>query len=483
MASIQGFGSATNGRLAQELCSRPENGYDHEDGYDQDEASTPPPCSADEPLDVLSTCSGRIKQVVSARNHSLALTEDGEIWGWGSAARGLLGRVDQEHLQYDPDEEAEVFVNEPLEIHCLQQDATTAAEHVIALACASHHSLALSDEGRVWAWGSAQHGRLGIKDVEPLESVPEEEGLQHKIQPIPTIVAGLGGKRIVQVACTSFHSLALTAEGTVWAWGSARGGLLAIADRSGLPTYPDDENEAFQPTPTLVEGLRSTLVTQVACAENHSLVLSREGEVWAWGRARYGRLGIVDVSELPSDPDDEFEVEQPEPTIVDGLRDLRVTQIACAAHHSLALTAEGEVWAWGSARYGLLAIEDVSDLPTDPDDDAEVYQPTPTVIEGLQGQRVVTVACGEHNGMAITAEGALWAWGGADHGLLGTVDPEELCTDDGCAQLAWSTVLASHIRAHFHGAACVRACMGSHALSFHPVVATARPHPRPYTLR
>ena len=79
---------------------------------------------------------------------------------------------------------------------------------------------------------------------------------------MPTLVAGLSGKIIIQVACASFHSLALTDQGTVWAWGSARGGLLAIADRSGLPTYPDDENEAFQPTPTLVEGLRGQHIVQ-----------------------------------------------------------------------------------------------------------------------------------------------------------------------------------------------------------------------------
>ena len=31
--------------------------------------------------------------------------------------------------------------------------------------------------------------------------------------------------------------------------------------------------------------------------------------------------------------------------------------------------------------------------------------------------QVAAVACGEYNGVAITAEGAVWAWGGADHGM------------------------------------------------------------------
>eukprot|EP00965_Chrysotila_dentata_P207836 6184357-Pleurochrysis_carterae.AAC.1 len=44
-------------------------------------------------------------------------------------------------------------------------------------------------------------------------------------------------------------------------------------------------------------------------------------------------------------------------------------QVACAAYHSLALSADGEVWAWGSARYGLLGLDDVDALPADPDDE------------------------------------------------------------------------------------------------------------------
>ena len=203
-----------------------------------------------------------IKQVASSTAHNLVVTEQGEVWGWGSVKYGLLGSQDDDHVQYEQDDDQEGsvqygFTPVPLQIEGLRATRVTQA------ACAPYHNLALSEDGQVWAWGSAQHGRLGIEDVSQLESMAGSAWGEHKLQPVPTRVCGLVGQRVTQVACAPFHSLALTDEGQVWAWGSARGGLLGISDSSSLPTFPDDENEVFNPTPTRVEGLQGVAVTQV----------------------------------------------------------------------------------------------------------------------------------------------------------------------------------------------------------------------------
>ena len=97
-ASVVGFGTATGGRLARELNSSARG----EDGEE-----SPAPFPADEPVGLLDSVRG-IKQVVSAKTHSLALTETGEVWGFGGARYGLLGQVDEEKQQWDPDDEDEV---------------------------------------------------------------------------------------------------------------------------------------------------------------------------------------------------------------------------------------------------------------------------------------------------------------------------------------------------------------------------------------
>ena len=45
-------------------------------------------------------------------------------------------------------------------------------------------------------------------------------------------------------------------------------------------------------TPTLIQGpLVSKIVTSVACGSHHSLVLTKEGEVYAWGQNNCGQIG------------------------------------------------------------------------------------------------------------------------------------------------------------------------------------------------
>ncbi|KAK3245147.1 hypothetical protein CYMTET_45269 [Cymbomonas tetramitiformis] len=234
-----------------------------------------------------------------------------------------------------------------------------------------------------------------------------------------------GGHEVVQVACGKFHSLAVTRGGEVWAWGSATCGALGIADVSGLPHEKEDDSEVYQPVPTVVAGLQGHEVVQVAvslpqpggdarrggvgvgrrdvwpghevvqvaCGEDHSLAVTRGGEVWAWGSATCGRLGIADVSGLPREGEDDSEVYQPVPTVVAGLQGHEVVQVAVGACHSLAVTRGGEVWAWGSARHGALGIADFSWLPKVLEEgDLTPYNLTPTAVPGMPSVEFHTIA-------------------------------------------------------------------------------------------
>ena len=184
-----GFGKTSRGLLAFTTPDG-ENSQRAEDADQDDTAACL--CSADDPIAVLKSFNGSIKQVVSAKNHNLALTESGDVWGWGGARYGLLGRICEEKLQTDPDDETEVharhlkfspisplrpsqyrtrpkmmqvFVFDQIQIQippqteappCSDHEYATPSQRIVALACASHHSLALSEGGEVWAWGSAQ---------------------------------------------------------------------------------------------------------------------------------------------------------------------------------------------------------------------------------------------------------------------------------------------------------------------------------------
>src|SRR5229473_2963970 len=74
----------------------------------------------------------------------------------------------------------------------------------IAVAGGDHHSLAVKNDGTVWAWGSNHYGELGNGSIQLVSAVPVQ-------------VQNLSG--VTAVAAGDAYGLALKNDGTVWAWG------------------------------------------------------------------------------------------------------------------------------------------------------------------------------------------------------------------------------------------------------------------------
>jgi len=222
----------------------------------------------------------------------------------------------------------------------------------------------------------------------------------------------------------------------IYAWGSARCGRLALSDVSHLPHDKEDEFDVYQPIPCLVTSLTGRGIVQVACGKFHTLALTQEGEVLAWGLMKYGVLGISVDSNLPTDPEtnDHF---QPVPKKIEVLVGKHVAQVACRSFHNMVATQSGEVYTWGLARYGMLGS--VSAIPlcvSTPEDDFNIFCPTPILVEALQGTQVVKVACGDCHCVAIGSGGEVVTWGSARWGLAGNYITHPHHTDAGGDQFS-----------------------------------------------
>jgi alpha-tubulin suppressor-like RCC1 family protein len=188
--------------------------------------------------------------------------------------------------------------------------------------------------------------------------------------------------RVVQIENGFNHTLALMANGTVWAWGANWRGQLG----NGTTTSST--------IPVRVPGL--TGVTAISSGDFHSLALKFDGSVWAWGDNLNGQLG--------------------DGTYTDRLTPVqsfiyKAKTISGGGYHSLAIDSFSQVNAWGWNSYGQLG------------DDSYSCSPFPVTARGPNGEwsfsDVKSVAAGCYFSLALRNDGTAWAWGNNWFGQLG----------------------------------------------------------------
>ncbi|KAJ8383046.1 hypothetical protein SKAU_G00038270 [Synaphobranchus kaupii] len=103
------------------------------------------------------------------------------------------------------------------------------------------------------------------------------------------------------------------------------------------------QNEPYIPRLLNVNGSR---VIQVACGDRHTIALSKDGQLFTWGRNLHGQLG--QGKGAPEYPD-------PEPLLTRGIP---LAMIAAGGEHSFALSLSGAVFAWGKNSVGQLGLGD-----------------------------------------------------------------------------------------------------------------------------
>ena len=149
-----------------------------------------------------------VKAISTYRNVDLALTRDGEVWGWGYNLCGVLG------VDHDLSSQHLFYLERPVKIDGLPR--------VKAIAAGWRHALALDGNGAVWAWGSNQETELGGR----LESSgrgamcngrEEYAPTRSAYTPVPLVVPGI--PKMVAIAAGQSASAAIDEQGDVWAWG------------------------------------------------------------------------------------------------------------------------------------------------------------------------------------------------------------------------------------------------------------------------
>jgi len=162
------------------------------------------------------------------------------------------------------------------------------------------------------------------------------------------------------VACGSgdAQTLAVVSTGLVYSWGDGDYGKLG---RGGSDCCK---------TPKIVQQLENVAVEKVYCGAQFSLALTKDGQVFSWGKGEHYRLGHGNTEHVRF------------PKKIDSLDGKHVKSLSVGSSHVLALTDSGEIYGWGRNEQGQLG------------DLVGWFVAEPTKLSGLKGRQIVGMACG-----------------------------------------------------------------------------------------
>ena len=334
--------------------------------------------------------------------------------------------------------------------------ASTGFAQNLRISGGNGHSVVICANGTVFAWGKNDVGQLGLQtnNVTPYGGA---------FSSTPRQVGGLG--QIFQIdAGSGSHTLALTCQGKVYAWGAnltnqlgnntaapggssatpvlVKGGVTGTADLSGVKYVSGGNDESFallvskrvvswgendkgqlgdgttinRAAPVYVingiTGLPLENVKQIEAGDENGYALLEDGTVWSWGEPVNSKA----LGRVATDPSRAHPVQLQDGSALSGIK-----EISAGDRHGLAITDGGQLYSWGGDwGQGQLgqgpAYQDVAYASR--------------VVGGASGETflgisdpVISVAAGQAHSMATTASGKVYTWGSNGFFLTATPTP------------------------------------------------------------
>jgi RCC1 and BTB domain-containing protein len=229
-------------------------------------------------------------------NEVIIVTKNNKVFAFGDNKHGCLG------LGHNN------AVNEPENVNelCDQQ--------IIDISYGNYHVLALTKSGKCFSWGFNDYGMLGHGTIDN----------ENK----PKLINALLKENVIQIVCGYYHSFVLTKSGDLYGFGNNVAGQIGCG------------NNTHQSKPIKINGFHNEKIVSIACGNGHSLVLTEIGHIYCWGYNAYGQLGLGDSTSRNI------------PQKLDLKNNETVESISCGFAHSLFLTTDGDIYAFGLNNFG-----------------------------------------------------------------------------------------------------------------------------------
>ncbi|KAJ1889778.1 hypothetical protein LPJ66_007851 [Kickxella alabastrina] len=309
-----------------------------------------------------------ITRVACSDSATFALSEDGHVYSWGTfrSAEGIMGFSEETEIQGTP-----AVIND-------------FREPIVNLCAGVDHALALSASGKVYAWGYGQQGQLGRLIMERRRMhglTPERIRLQD----------------VHQIGCGSYHSFAITKDGSVYAWGLNNFHQLGLASADG-------GNAEIVHEPTRVAALKGANIIKIVGGEHHTIALTAEGRLFSFGRSDSHQTGlpfatlVQDTESMQINANSQATEDASAhkkainlPTQIESIPS--IVDFTCGSNHNIAVSQDGKAYTWGFGEMLQLGNGEEEDI-------AE-----PTLLRGqkIDGKVVSKVAAGGQHSVVLAA--------------------------------------------------------------------------------
>ncbi len=225
---------------------------------------------------------------------------------------------------------------------------------------------------------SAMVKRLKDQDEVDLESLMTGEIVISGITPRgprPKTVPPTSQWKMIDAG--SNHAGILDNKDRLHMWG------LNATGRLGLVEFKEEVTESKTLQKFHPKAIDLPNVRQFSCGHSHTAAVNTDGDLFLWGSASCGKLGLGDVTSRQ-------ECYSPIPMQLKNLSSKKITVVSCGASHTACVESEGGLFVWGNGGGGRLGLGHRRDVLA------------PMLVKTIQ-ERIVSVSCGNCQTLAITA--------------------------------------------------------------------------------
>ncbi|WMJ73885.1 gliding motility-associated C-terminal domain-containing protein [Cytophagaceae bacterium ABcell3] len=275
-------------------------------------------------------------------------------------------------------------------------------------------STIMCTNGFMYTWGDNTGERLGHDGPQPYTTSPRQVLFPTNDPYFNSLGRGIEVRNVD--AGSGAHFIASDCYGGVWSWGINPYGQIGIGENEGVVSRPTRVLRGEHPGggdihPSLADYLVD--ITFIAGGNEASYVVTKEGEVLAWGRNNLGQLGIGEYTDFETTP--RYVLTGP------GQRLTNVVEVGAGDYTAYARTADGRIFSWGAGTSPLggsgMLGRNAAGTANNGNEVANDNFARPVLMRNGQPLRnIVSLNAGDVMCLALDADGFVWAWGNAGWG-------------------------------------------------------------------